>query len=76
MLKPLQTLKTFYEWPKWEGIMHNFLLLLVIYIMYLFCVNKQERTLTNILLFTIIIGVDTVIHQIVNIRNQNTTAYL
>jgi len=56
--------------------MHNFLLLLVIYIMYLFCVNKQERTLTNILLFTIIIGVDTVIHQIINIRNQNTTSYL
>ena len=56
--------------------MHNLLLLLVIYIMYLFFVNKQERTLTNILLFTIIIGMDTIIHQIINIRNKKTTSYL
>jgi hypothetical protein len=72
----LQTLKNFYEWSKWEGLMHNLLLLLVIYIMYLFAVNKSERTLPNILLFTIIISVDTVIHQIINIRNQTTTSYL
>jgi len=72
----LKTLKNFYEWAKWEGLMHNLLLLLVIYIMYLFVVNKQERTLPNILLFTIIISVDTVIHQIINIRNQNITSYL
>jgi uncharacterized membrane protein HdeD (DUF308 family) len=72
----LKMLKTFYEWEKWEGLMHNLLLLLVIYIMYLFFANKQERTLTNILLFTIIISMDTVIHQIINIRNQQTTSYL
>ena len=72
----LETLKNFYEWAKWEGLAHNLLLLLVIYIIYSFCVNKQERTLTNILLFTIIIGVDTVIHQIINIRNQKITSYL
>jgi len=72
----LETLKNFYEWSKWEGIMHNLLLLLVIYIMYLFFVNKHERTLSNILLFTIIISVDTVIHQLINIRNQKTTSYL
>jgi len=72
----LETLKNFYEWSKWEGLMHNLLLLLVIYIMYLFVVNKHERTLPNILLFTIIISVDTVIHQIINIRNQKTTSYL
>ena len=69
-------LKNFYEWGKWEGLMHNFLLLLVIYIMYLFAVNKSERTLTNILLFAIIISMDTIIHQIINIRNQTTTSYL
>ena len=69
-------LKNFYEWSKWEGIMHNFLLLLVIYILYLFCVNKQERTLTNILLFTIIISIDTLLHQNINIRNRKTTSYL
>ena len=42
------TLKNFYEWSKWEGIMHNILLLLMIYILYLFFVNKKERTLPNI----------------------------
>lgn len=69
-------LKTFYEWEKWEGLMHNILLLLLIYILYVFVVNKQERTLTNILLFTIIIGIDTLIHQLINIRNKKTTTYL
>ena len=39
------TLKNFYEWSKWEGIMHNILLLLIIYILYLFFVNKKERRL-------------------------------
>ena len=56
--------------------MHNILLLLVIYILYLFIVNKQERTLTNILLFTIIISIDTLLHQNINIRNRETTSYL
>jgi len=72
----VSNLKTFYEWEKWEGLMHNMLLLLVIYIIYIFVVNKQERTLTNILLFTIVIGIDTLIHQLINIRNKKTTTYL
>ena len=72
----LKILKNFYEWPKWEGIMHNLLFSLVIYILYLFFVNKQERTLTNILLFTIIISIDTLIHQNINIRNNKDTNYL
>ena len=69
-------LKNFYEWSNWEGIMHNILLLLLIYIMYIFFVNKQERTLTNILLFTIVISIDTLIHQNINIRNHKDTNYL
>ena len=72
----LTILKNFYEWSKWEGIMHNLLFLLVIYIIYLFFVNKKERTLQNILLFTIIISIDTLIHQNINIRNRKTTTYL
>jgi len=56
--------------------MHNILLLLIIYIIYLFFVNKKERTLTNILLFTIIISIDTLLHQNINIRNQEPTSYL
>jgi len=69
-------LKKFYEWPKWEGIMHNILLLLVIYILYIFFVNKKERTLLNILLFTIIISINTLIHQNINIRNHKVTNHL
>lgn len=69
-------LKKFYEWSKCEGIMHNILLLLVIYILYIFFVNKKERTLLNILLFTIIISIDTLIHQNINIRNHKVTNYL
>jgi len=68
-------LKKFYEWSKWEGIMHNVLLLLIIYIMYSFF-DKKERTLSNILLFTIIISIDTLIHQNINIRNHKATNYL
>ena len=66
-------LKQFYEWPKWEGIMHNFLLLLIIYIMYIFTSYKKNRTLTNLLLFTIIIAIDTLIHQNINIKNNKNT---
>jgi len=69
-------LKNFYEWEKWPGIMHNILFSLVIYIIYIFIINKEERTLLNILLFSIIIGIDIIIHQIINIRNQKTTSYL
>ena len=72
----LKILKKFYEWSKWEGILHNLLFSLVIYILYLFFVTKQERTLTNILLFTIIISIDTLLHQNINIRNHKTTNYL
>ena len=72
----IKTFKNFYEWSKWEGIMHNILLLLVIYILYIFFVNKKERTLLNILLFTIIISIDTLIHQNINIRNHKVTNYL
>ena len=56
--------------------MHNILLLLVIYILYIFFVNKKERTLLNILLFTIIISIDTLIHQNINIRNRKVANYL
>ena len=56
--------------------MHHALLLLVLYILYLFVVTKSERTLPNILLFTIIIGIDTLIHQNINIRNNKPTQYL
>ena len=69
-------IKTFYEWVKWEGILHNILFMLNIYIIFLFIVDKKNRTITNILLFTIIIAIDTLIHQNINIRNKKNTEYL
>ena len=68
--------KQFYEWNEWEGIMHNVLLLLNVYIIYLFIVNKNTRTMTNLLLYTIIIALDTFLHQNINLRNKTTTDYL
>ena len=71
-----ELLKKFYEWSKWEGIMHNVLLIFIIYILYLFFVDKKERTMTNILLFTIIISIDALIHQNINTKNNKNTQYL
>ena len=72
----MNILHKFYEWRNWEGIMHNFLFILILYILYKFITNSKERTLTNILLFTIIVGIDTLLHQNINIRNNKTTHYL
>jgi len=69
-------IQQFYEWGKWEGIMHNLLLILGIYIIYLFAAYPQNRTMTNILLATITISIDTLIHQNINIRNNITPTYI
>jgi hypothetical protein len=72
----LETLKKFYEWEKWEGIMHQILLLIVTYTMYVFIVNSKERTMINLLLFSIVLAIHLISHQIINIRNNKTTSYL
>ena len=69
-------LKNFYEWPKWEGFMHNLLCILIIYSIYLFISNKENMTLTNILLFTIVVGIDTLIHHHINKKNKSKTEYI
>jgi len=69
-------IKKFYEWENWEGIMHNILLLLILYILYLFITNKDNRKLSNILLFTIVIALDTLIHHNINRKNNKETIYL
>ena len=71
-----ETIKQFYEWEKWPGLMHHILFLLAIYIIYIFIVNPKERTMLNMLLFSILLGIDIIIHQIINIRNQKITSYL
>jgi len=68
-------IQQFYEWENWPGVMHHFLLLLVIYISYTLIITRKERTLTNLLLFSIVLGIDVIIHQIINIRNNKDTSY-
>jgi hypothetical protein len=69
-------IQQFYEWGKWEGIMHNLLLILGIYVIYLFVAYPQNRTMPNILLATIAIAIDTLIHQNINIRNNIKPTYI
>ena len=56
-------LHNFFIWPQWEMITHLTLCILTFYILYMFISNKNCRTFSNILLFTIIIGLETLIHQ-------------
>jgi len=76
MDKIASLLKTFYEWSKWEGLMHSALLILSIYILILFYQYKKTRTISNLLLLSIVLGIDILIHQNINIRNNANTHYL
>ena len=69
-------LKNFYEWAYWEGIMHNILFILLIFITYLLYIYKNERTVQNLLLLSIVIAIDLLIHQNINIKNKMITNYL
>ena len=63
-------LNKFFEWKYLELINHIILLLLVTYIIYILFNNKQERTLTNLLLLGILIVLDLQVHQTSNIKNN------
>ncbi len=69
-------LQTFYEWPEWESIMHSLLFLLTMYILFMMYVNRKEITVTNMLLFAIIISIDILVHQNINNRNNRKPTYL
>ena len=69
-------MKDFYEWPHWEGIMHVLFFLLNLLVLYLLLSNKGNRTTTNLILYTILIGIVTAIHQVINLRNNMVTKYI
>ena len=69
-------LKKFYEWPKWEAIMHHLLFLIVLVALFCLYQKKSNRTLTNILLLAIVIALDTLLHQNINTRNNSRPSYL
>ena len=65
----------FYEWPQWEGILHHLLFALTMYAFYIFVVDSKERTLTNVLLFTVTIAINALLHQNINKKNKKETSY-
>jgi len=68
-------LKNFYEWVEWESIMHTLLFILIIYVLQKMYRNPAELTTTNILLLTVVLSVDLLVHQNINIRNNNEPTY-
>jgi len=65
-----EMVNNFYEWENWSIIMHNILFALIIYIIYVLIINNKERKFINILLFTNIIGLTVIIHEIINLKNK------
>ena len=72
----MSTLKQFYEWETWEGIVHSLTLVLFVAIVCMAVRHPKHITLTNMRLFAIVVGVDTVVHQNINDRNRSVVTYL
>jgi hypothetical protein len=62
--------QNFFDWAHWETITHSMLCILTLYILYMLISNKNNRTFSNILLFTIIIALETLIHQNSNLHSK------
>ena len=67
--------KQFMEWPEWETLAHSGLAILYVYIFYKSITDPSVITFQNVLLFTIIIALDIIIHQNVNNRTQKYPQY-
>ena len=70
-----EILRNLYEWREWESIGHGIVLLIVSYVLYLLCYKKNERTITNLLLLSIVFAIGVLIHQNINARNRTRPAY-
>lgn len=69
-------MKFFYEWVEWESIMHNFIFVFFVYIIYLFFILEgNEQYLSNVILFTILCALMLQIHQTINDRNKQYPEY-
>ena len=71
----MQTLQMLFEWPNWEGIMHIILCGLILYTSSLLITKSSSRTVTNLLLLSVAVGIDTMIHQNINRGNNTITGY-
>jgi len=71
----MNIIEIFTEWKEWESIMHWFVFLFILFIFYKLYLNPKEFNITNMLLITIILVIDTLIHQNINIRNNVKPTY-
>ncbi len=63
-------LKNFFEWSELEVMLHILALFFSTYAIYLFYINRQNRTINSVLLFSILFSIDILVHQNINIRNN------
>lgn len=63
------------EWPEWESLAHMALAILYVYIFYKAITDPSVITVQNILLFMIVLSLDTIIHQNINNRSHNSPKY-
>ena len=63
-------MKTFIESTAWTDIMHYLLFYLTINVFYIIISKKQERTTKNMLLLSILVGIEVIIHEMINKRNE------
>lgn len=66
----MDAFKNVVEWSSWEIISHLFLILLNVYILYMFVLVPETRTMTNVLLYTIVVAISVIIHQRINDREK------
>ena len=71
----MRLLQSYMEWPEWETLSHMGLVIAYIYIFYKGLTDKSVRTMQNILLLTIIIALDIIIHQNINRRSGHLPSY-
>ncbi|AYV81869.1 MAG: hypothetical protein Harvfovirus71_4 [Harvfovirus sp.] len=70
------SLQQIFDWPEWEAIGRIALALIFIYVIILFSFHPQERTLTNWLLFALVIAFITMVQQFSNHdKNRNATFF-
>lgn len=68
-------IKYLFEWPEWESISHMALVLLYLYVFYIVISDVNVINLQNILMFMIVVALDTLIHQNINNRTKKYPQY-
>ena len=59
-------MKQVIEWHLWSDIMHYILFFLTVYVFYIILNKHKERTTKNIILLSILVGIEVIIHEMIN----------